>query len=76
MAQCFEQSHQAYSNGNGALAKGLSNKGKAHQKEMERMHAQASEWIFIGKENPTSASDTPLVVWIGLNFSGACSCRE
>lgn len=48
MAQCFEQSHQAYSGGDRALAKELSNKGKAHQKEMERLNAQASEWIYTG----------------------------
>jgi len=46
MAQCFEESHAAYARGDGALAKELSNKGKAHQKEMERLNAQASEWIF------------------------------
>lgn len=48
MSQAFEQSHQAYGRGDGALAKELSNKGKAHQKEMERLNAQASEWIYIG----------------------------
>lgn len=48
MAKCFEESHQAYSNGNGSLAKELSGKGKQHQKRMEELNKQASEWIFVG----------------------------
>lgn len=48
MAKCFEESHQAYANGNGALAKDLSNKGKQHQKRMEDLNKQASDWIFAG----------------------------
>ena len=48
MAKCFEESHQAYSQGDGALAKELSNKGKQHQAEMERLNKEASEWIFTG----------------------------
>lgn len=46
MAQCFEESHTAYAAGDGARAKELSNQGKAHKAEMERLNAQASEWIF------------------------------
>ncbi|KXN90641.1 hypothetical protein AN958_03881 [Leucoagaricus sp. SymC.cos] len=46
MARCFEESHQAYSSGDGARAKELSNKGKQHQKHMEELNKQASEWIF------------------------------
>lgn len=48
MASCFERSHAAYEAHDGALAKELSNEGKAHQHEMERLNEQASEWIFIG----------------------------
>ena len=48
MASCFERSHEAYQSGDGALAKELSNEGKSHQREMERLNKEASEWIFIG----------------------------
>lgn len=48
MASCFERSHEAYQRGDGAQAKELSNEGKAHQREMERLNKEASEWIFIG----------------------------
>ncbi|KZT10608.1 Smr-domain-containing protein [Laetiporus sulphureus 93-53] len=46
MARCFEESHAAYARKDGARAKELSIEGKAHQREMERLNAQASEWIF------------------------------
>lgn len=48
MAKAFEESHQAYANGDGARAKELSNKGKQHKAEMEKINREASEWIFIG----------------------------
>lgn len=48
MAQSFERSHQAYASGDRAGAKELSNEGKRHQQEMERLNREASEWIFIG----------------------------
>jgi len=46
MARAFEQSHAAYAHKDGAAAKELSNEGKAHQREMERLNAEASAWIF------------------------------
>ena len=46
MARAFEESHQAYSRGDGARAKELSNDGKRSQAEMERLNREASEWIF------------------------------
>jgi hypothetical protein len=49
MARAFEESHAAYARKDGAAAKELSNEGKAHQKEMERLNAEASEWIFRGE---------------------------
>jgi hypothetical protein len=49
MAHAFQQSHEAYERGDGALAKELSNKGKAHQAKMEELNRKASEWIFVGK---------------------------
>ncbi|TFY57043.1 hypothetical protein EVJ58_g7271 [Rhodofomes roseus] len=54
MAQCYEESHTAYASGDGARAKELSNEGKAHKAQMERLNAQASEWIF-SKNNEDSA---------------------
>jgi Domain of unknown function (DUF1771) len=58
MARAFEQSHAAYARKDGAGAKELSNEGRAHQREMERLNAEASAWIFRGeysvhfKKNP------------------------
>ena len=49
MAQSFEGSHAAYGRGDGALAKELSNKGKAHQRKMESLNKEASDWIFSGR---------------------------
>jgi len=48
MARCFEGSHMAFSRGDGALAKELSNKGKQHQSRMQELNRQASEYIFNG----------------------------
>ena len=48
MATAFEESHQAYAGGDGARAKELSNAGKRHQAEMERLNREASEWIYVG----------------------------
>lgn len=48
MAQCFQESHEAYARRDGALAKDLSNQGKEHQRKMEELNEQASSWIFIG----------------------------
>lgn len=47
MARCFQQSHEAYSSGDGAGAKQLSNEGKEHQRKMESINKQASDWIFL-----------------------------
>lgn len=46
MAICFQQSHEAYSHHEGALAKELSEKGKKHERTMEALNAEASAWIF------------------------------
>jgi len=50
MAQCFQQSHEAYARRDGALAKDLSNQGKEHQRNMEELNKQAGDWIFIGAQ--------------------------
>ncbi|TFK44655.1 hypothetical protein BDQ12DRAFT_593493, partial [Crucibulum laeve] len=58
MAKCFDESHQAYSSGDGARAKELSNKGKEHQRKMEQLNKQASDWIFVGTyDTPLNAID-------------------
>jgi len=49
MARAFEESHAAFARKDGAAAKELSNEGKAHQKEMGRLNAEASAWIFRGE---------------------------
>lgn len=49
MARCFRESQEAYQSGNGAKAKELSNEGKRHKEEMERLNKEASNWIFRGK---------------------------
>jgi len=46
MAHAFEQSHAAYARKDGMAAKELSNEAKEHQREMERLNAEASAWIF------------------------------
>jgi hypothetical protein len=56
MGKCFDQSHSAYSSGDGARAKELSEQGKAHQREMERLNEQASEWIFRGRSSCSLSS--------------------
>ncbi|OQE23797.1 hypothetical protein PENSTE_c008G04762 [Penicillium steckii] len=43
---CFHRSKEAYSSGDGAGAKQLSEEGKAHGRKMEEYNRQASEFIF------------------------------
>ncbi|KJA19964.1 hypothetical protein HYPSUDRAFT_167771 [Hypholoma sublateritium FD-334 SS-4] len=56
MAKAFRESHEAYENGDRALAKELSNKGKDHQRKMEQLNKQASDYIFV-ENNKDSAPD-------------------
>ncbi|GLI72034.1 hypothetical protein PoHVEF18_000201 [Penicillium ochrochloron] len=44
--ECFSRSKEAYSSGDGARAKQLSEEGKAHGRKMEEYNKQASEFIF------------------------------
>ncbi|KAI0949644.1 hypothetical protein AcW1_009191 [Taiwanofungus camphoratus] len=60
MARCFEESHTAYARGEGARAKELSNEGKTHQREMERLNAQASEWIFVENNKDSKPGEVDL----------------
>ena len=50
MAQCYEQSQEAYRQGDGALAKELSQKGGAHKHRMESLNAEACARIFRGDD--------------------------
>ncbi|KAJ7783047.1 hypothetical protein B0H16DRAFT_1495155 [Mycena metata] len=47
MAKCFAESHEAYGRGDGAGAKQLSNEGHEHQRKMNSLNKEASDWIFI-----------------------------
>lgn len=48
MGRCFDTAHQAHENGDGKRAKDLSEEGHRHQREMNRLNHEASEWIFRG----------------------------
>ncbi|KAF8119180.1 hypothetical protein EV363DRAFT_1389492 [Boletus edulis] len=49
MAQCYQQSQEAYERRARARAKALSDEGKRHERKMETLNANASATIF--KEN-------------------------
>ncbi|KIY51055.1 DUF1771-domain-containing protein [Fistulina hepatica ATCC 64428] len=57
MAKAFAESKEAYARGDGALAKELSNRGKEHQRKMEGLNKQASDWIFT-ELNPLGLQDS------------------
>ena len=46
MANAFDASKAAYSHGDGARAKQLSDEGNMHKHNMEQLNAQAVQWIF------------------------------
>jgi DNA-nicking Smr family endonuclease len=60
MAQCFDQSHKAYSSGAGARAKELSNEGHQHQQKMESLNKQASDWIFTENNKDSKPGEIDL----------------
>ncbi|KAG6907902.1 hypothetical protein DXG01_006957 [Tephrocybe rancida] len=60
MAKAFEQSHEAYSRGDGATAKTLSNRGKEHQRHMELLNKQAADWIFIENNKDSKPGEIDL----------------
>ncbi|TGO86148.1 hypothetical protein BPOR_0330g00040 [Botrytis porri] len=45
-SQCFDQSRQAYTSGDGARAHDLSVEGKKHAAQMDAYNKQASDYIF------------------------------
>ncbi|KAI6118282.1 hypothetical protein F5141DRAFT_1097547 [Pisolithus sp. B1] len=52
MAQYYRQGHEAYQQGQRALAKQLSEKGSGHKRKMERLNVEAGAWIFRGDHKP------------------------
>ncbi|KAG5643594.1 hypothetical protein DXG03_000602 [Asterophora parasitica] len=60
MAKAFEQSKQAYGQGDGAAAKTLSNRGKEHQRNMESLNRQAADWIFIENNKDSKPGEIDL----------------
>ncbi|PBK79073.1 DUF1771-domain-containing protein, partial [Armillaria gallica] len=46
MARCFIESREAFSRGDRAAAKDLSNQGKNHKQKMEQLHKEASDLIY------------------------------
>ena len=49
MVRAFEQRHAAYARKDRVAARELSNEAKVHQREMERLDAEASALIFRGE---------------------------
>ena len=49
MASCFEESTRAYTSGDKAGAKTLSNEGKGHKAMMEQLNAEASAWVYASE---------------------------
>lgn len=66
MAECFEKSHQAYARKDGASAKELSNQGKAHQRKMEQLNQEASDWIFTGLLYLLTHHCCPSIIFLGF----------
>lgn len=60
MARAFQESHEAYARGDGAGAKELSNQGKDHQRKMEQLNKQASDWIFVENNKDSNPGEIDL----------------
>ena len=56
MDQCYRQSREAYQRGDGALAKELSQKRRAHKHNMKSLNVEASKQIFRGDDFLLAAS--------------------
>lgn len=50
MAHFLEESHRVYEEGDHSRAKELSDEGKRHKAEMDRLNKEAEEWIFYRKD--------------------------
>ncbi|KAJ7703291.1 hypothetical protein B0H17DRAFT_1042619 [Mycena rosella] len=60
MAKCFAESHEAYSRGDGAGAKQLSNQGKEHQHKMNSLNKEASNWIYVENNKDSKPGEIDL----------------
>ncbi|KAJ7497206.1 cytoplasmic protein [Mycena latifolia] len=60
MAKCFAESHEAYARGDGAGAKQLSNQGKEHQRKMNSLNKEASNWIYIENNKDSKPGEIDL----------------
>jgi len=60
MAKCFQESHEAYTRGDGALAKELSNQGKDHQQKMGELNKEASDFIFVENNKDSKPGEVDL----------------
>ncbi|PWN42818.1 DUF1771-domain-containing protein [Ceraceosorus guamensis] len=60
MAKCFDASHKAYSSGDGARAKELSNEGKMHKERMEQLNQEASDWIYKANNEDSGPDEVDL----------------
>ncbi|KAJ7188356.1 cytoplasmic protein [Mycena filopes] len=60
MAKCFAESHEAYSRGDGAGAKELSNQGKEHQHKMQSLNKEASDWIYVENNKDSKPGEIDL----------------
>lgn len=60
MAKCFDQSHSAYSHGDGGKAKQLSNDGHQHKTRMEQLNKEASDWIFQANNEDSGPDEVDL----------------
>ncbi|KAJ7647415.1 hypothetical protein FB45DRAFT_893378 [Roridomyces roridus] len=60
MGKCFSESQAAYTQGDGARAKELSNQGHAHQARMHSLNKEASDWIFIENNKDSKPGEIDL----------------
>ena len=60
MAECFQQSKEAFASNQKRLAKELSIMGRAHKENMVRLNEEASAKIFEGAKSTNVTSFTKL----------------
>ncbi|PVF94052.1 DUF1771-domain-containing protein [Serendipita vermifera] len=60
MGRAFEESKRAYEGGDGARAKQLSEEGKRHKAEMEKLNRQASDWIYHANNTDSAPNEVDL----------------
>jgi len=60
MARAFDDSQKAYQGGDGARAKQLSEEGKRHKAEMEKLNREASDWIYYANNTDSAPNEVDL----------------